>query len=463
MKIKAIDVTDPHESTVILDIEETTTFKVISKTIKTEFGYKGKPVLFYKKKFVDEKIFKELKANHISSKEVLDFHVRFEFKNNKLRDLEIEMRKTAKKMKFPYGVLDVQDLEGKDVRKKLISSAEEFLTTAGVDPRKAAFYIPSRSNENVAYDEETKMMLLGSNKVERTFRNLSSVESVAQMAGVMKITNDILRKEIHVTKRDLFYQNVALFENQRVSDSLIEDLGAMLQVTRNSLNVVASAKGKVIGRLSFREDGDLIDCNIGVGGRSITPMIEKISDLESDAEVVLLIEKDAAFQRLAEDKFFNYIPSIIITAGGQPDLATRLFVKKLKDDLNIPILGLMDADPYGLDILRVYTIGSRKMSLETAELAVSDIKWLGLLPSDLESKDYKISENVKLKMTDADIKRAEDLLKEDFVRARPKWGEEIKRMIDTKKKAEIQALASRDPLYMTNYYLPTKINSGDWL
>lgn len=42
--------------------------------------------------------------------------------------------------------------------------------------------------------------------------------------------------------------------------------------------VVASEKGVVVGRLTFREDGDLIDCKrMGVGGKAIPPNIDKAS------------------------------------------------------------------------------------------------------------------------------------------------------------------------------------------
>lgn len=51
--------------------------------------------------------------------------------------------------------------------------------------------------------------------------------------------------------------------------------------------------------------------------------------------------------RLAEDRFYNKYPCIVITAKGQPDVATRLFLKKLKTTLQIPVLGLVDSDPYG--------------------------------------------------------------------------------------------------------------------
>lgn len=41
--------------------------------------------------------------------------------------------------------------------------------------------------------------------------------------------------------------------------------------------VVASEKGVVVGRLQFREDGDLIDCQrMGVGGKAIPPNVDKV-------------------------------------------------------------------------------------------------------------------------------------------------------------------------------------------
>ncbi len=136
----------------------------------------------------------------------------------------------------------------------------------------------------------------------------------------------------------------------------------------------------------------------------------------SDALFILLVEKDAAFMRLAEDRFYNTYPCIIITAKGQPDVASRwatavsapaagvstahillppltsftasvgvcqrrhqaaweeccksgamptfatarrLFLRKLKMELKIPVLALVDSDPYGLKILAVYMKGAR--------------------------------------------------------------------------------------------------------
>ena len=83
-----------------------------------------------------------------------------------------------------------------------------------------------------------------------------------------------------------------------------------------------------------------------------------VTDIRSDAQFILVVEKDAAFMRLAEDRFYNSYPCIIITGKGQPDVATRLFLKRVSESLNIPVLGLVDADPSGLKIISVYMQGA---------------------------------------------------------------------------------------------------------
>ena len=77
-------------------------------------------------------------------------------------------------------------------------------------------------------------------------------------------------------------------------------------------------------------------------------------------------------------------PCIILTAKGQPDVATRLFLRRLKLTLNLPVLALVDSDPYGLKILSVYMKGSMNMSYDSSNLTTPDIKWLGVRPSDLD-------------------------------------------------------------------------------
>jgi hypothetical protein len=46
----------------------------------------------------------------------------------------------------------------------------------------------------------------------------------------------------------------------------------------------------------------------------------------------------------------------IVTGKGQPDVASRLFLKLLKTSLNLPILALMDSDPHGVRIMSVAAV-----------------------------------------------------------------------------------------------------------
>lgn len=447
-----------------INLETDITFKNVKDIIITELKLKKQrfTIFFGPKK---GKNFQKLSKNNISSllellgKEEVLLRVRRTVNLSKVRALRDLFK--SEDVVLPVSVLKVDNVTQQETARRLQTIARDFLEEIVENPKDAAFRIPARSSENVGYDENSRMVLLGSNVVDRQFRHLSSVQSVVQLTGLMRYVKEILEAEKHATKRHLFYRDVNLFGNQRVSDGLIEDLGALLRVSRGSMNVIASAKGKVIGRLSFTEGGDRIDCTKGLGGHAITPMLDQVGDFESDAEFVLVIEKDAVFQDLAEDKFFNYIPCVLITASGQPDMATRMFIKRMYEDLKIPILGFLDADPYGLDILRVYSIGSKALSFESVELAVPDIRWLGLLPSDIE--EYHIPKSVLIKMTENDIKRAEDLLAEDFVKSRPEWEKQIRIMTDTGFKAEIQALASKNWRYMTGTYLPNKIDSADWI
>jgi len=279
---------------------------------------------------------------------------------------------------------------------------------------------------------------------------------------VMQLIHGVLTRGIHVTKRDLFYTDVKLFRDQKDSDSVLDDISCLLGCTRNSLHVVASEKGVVVGKLTYKEDGDEIDCTkMGIGGKAIPSNIDKVDCFRSEAKFVLLVEKDAAFMRLAEDRFYNRFPCIIITAKGQPDVATRLFLSKLKRDLRIPVLALVDADPYGLKIISVYMQGSKNMAFDSANLTTPDIKWLGVRPSDLDK--FKIPEQCRLEMSQKDIDTGHHMLKEDFIQQNPKWVREVEMMLGSKTKAEIQALSSYGFQYLSEVYLPLKLQEGDWI
>mmetsp|Transcript_18099 Transcript_18099/g.31020 ORF Transcript_18099/g.31020 Transcript_18099/m.31020 type:complete len:438 (-) Transcript_18099:559-1872(-) len=371
---------------------------------------------------------------------------------------DIEM--TLAQLNLPYECREVVDKDADavidEIEASLLRVAVSIMQEQGFE-----YEVPSRTKTNQVYVPELDRIVLKDMAGKRQFANTQTCRKSATTTRILGLVHQLCIKRIHVTKRDLFYTDVKLFEDQTQSDSTLDDLACMLGCTRTSLHVVGSEKGVVVGRLIFFEDGDAIDCTrMGVGGKAIPPNIEKVTGMQSDALFILLVEKDAAFMRMAEDRFYNTHPCIIITAKGQPDVATRLFLRKLRTTLRIPVLALVDSDPYGLQILSVYMKGSQNMSYDSSNLTTPDIKWLGVRPSDLDR--FNIPQQCRLPMTEGDIKIGKKLLEEEWIKSNPDWVNELEIMLRTKEKAEIQALSSFGFQYLTKEYLPKKLAAGDW-
>lgn len=130
--------------------------------------------------------------------------------------------------------------------------------------------------------------------------------------------------------------------------------------------------------------------------------VEKLSQFRSDGLLILVVEKDSTFQKLIDDKIERFIGNcILITVSdslkcvssaivfgsgcfliksfdfsmilllidglpyrahkgkGYPDVNTRRFLRRLWDELQLPPLALVDADPHGISIHCVYRFGSQ--------------------------------------------------------------------------------------------------------
>lgn len=363
---------------------------------------------------------------------------------------------------LPDGIQQIEELSREEVMRRIEELFRKiyFETIKNGTPKLS---VPSRSSSNVIYDKKSELLLLGEKYVERKWNDLGAIKKFSAQLRVYQIIYELLDLDIHGSKREVFYTDVSLFGDQNTgSDPLIEDCAVSLGTYRKNIHITANDRGLVVGRIKYLDNGDPIDCTKqGSSGKNVNPMQDHITDMESDAEFILVIEKQAAFLRLAEDKFYEKYPCIILTGSGQPNVATRIFLRRMNHELQLPVLAIMDSDPYGLDILRVYGLGSKALSYESYELATPDIKWLGVRPSDLDK--YNLPQNCRLPMTKEDISRAKSMMEEEFVKARPEWIKELDLMIKTRKKAEIQALASRGIKFFTEEYLPTKIETGDWV
>lgn len=122
----------------------------------------------------------------------------------------------------------------------------------------------------------------------------------------------------------------------------------------NYLDLLPTSKGLVAGELTFTlTDNRIIDCTVP-GGVLIPHNISEVISVRTRAKMVLIVEKDAVFQKLLKDDCTSSLSCILVTGKGYPDVTTRMLVKLLSEKLELPVYIIVDADPFGVDIMCVY-------------------------------------------------------------------------------------------------------------
>ncbi|KAG2493755.1 hypothetical protein HYH03_007977 [Edaphochlamys debaryana] len=154
--------------------------------------------------------------------------------------------------------------------------------------------------------------------------------------------------------------------------------------------------------------------------------------------VLLVVEKDAVFQRLAEERVWEQLPCILVTARGLPDLATRAFVARLAAAFPPPRLiplGLVDFNPAGVVILSTYKYGSDRLGPEGRAHTLPGLRWLGLRSCQLgEVEDEHLQ---RLTPRDQALIRS---LRSRLGVAEPGWVAELDAMEAAGFKGDIEAI-----------------------
>ncbi|MEM5855796.1 MAG: DNA topoisomerase VI, partial [Candidatus Aenigmatarchaeota archaeon] len=227
--------------------------------------------------------------------------------------------------------------------------------------------IPIRSLSNVFYDQKTRMLMLGNKTASRYFFNIAHAKKFMQTLLVAAFCKELIDQNLHTSLRDLFYalkrtlpnSQENTFNEQNESDPIVVDLEVTLDVLREQLHLNADVRGRVVGNVVIEDRGDLVDWSkLGSGGWAIPSNVEDIIFKKVKADYILVIEKNAAFERLHEDKFWQKHKAILVTTQGQPARGTRRLIQRLATEFNLPVYVFTDLDAYGLYIYSVIKYGS---------------------------------------------------------------------------------------------------------
>ena len=348
--------------------------------------------------------------------------------------------------------------------------AQEITKTAGavrarIQRRsKPTLSFPLRALSNVSYHPKKGFFELRGKKKTRTL-TLATVKTFAQTLRMMSTAKNLVEQDEIMTKREAYYVSKnwdeARFDEQPESDTVIDDIEALFEVNREQLGFIPEEKGgEIAGRLIVIDrESDTgkelrIDCTkFGSGAYSIPISVEHLR-FETKAKFILAIETAGMFQRLVKHGYWRQANCILVSMGGVPTRACRRFIRRLADELKLPVYAFVDCDPYGMfNIYRTLKVGSGNAAHINRYFCVPRAAFLGVTPQDIV--DYKLPTHP---LKDVDIKRAQDALKNDpFVKHYRPWQNAIQQLLDMGVRAEQQAFAVHDLNYVINDYLPEKL------
>jgi len=320
------------------------------------------------------------------------------------------------------------------------------------------FSIPSRSVSNIVYDKKLRQYILGTNTATRSSRNTSQLRSFTQLMWLAFFANRLTKEKKSSTLRDVYYSSQAFeidFEDQGESDNIIVDLEAVLTKPRESFHVFPEERSSVFGDLTIEYtvpgyEGKKMNLSDHPDGYAIGPSLTTSELLETSAEVVIAVEKGGLFTRFIEEQVDKKFKAIIVDTGGQAPRSTRTLLKRLHDELSLPVVILTDGDVYGEHIAMVIKSGSANAA-HLRELTVPDAKWVGVWATDIEK--YKLP---TIPMTESDIKRCYDLQKDPRYQEGI-WKKELEVFLKIKRKAELEAFSKYGLTNITDKYLPHKL------
>lgn len=336
---------------------------------------------------------------------------------------------------------------------------------------KPTLTMPVRSLANVSFDKKVGYFELKDSIKQRTL-TVNTIKPFAQSLLMMNESKKIVADNDSATKREVYYVSKnwgnAKFDEQPESDSIMDDIEAMLGVNREQLGFYPEEKGgAVAGELTVidkdSETGDVlnIDCTkFGSGAYSIPSAVEHL-EFKTKAEFVLAIETSGAFERLNKHKYWKKSNCILIAMGGVPTRATRRFIRKLTDSMKIPVYVFTDGDPYGyLNIYRTLKVGSGNAAHINKFFCVPNAEFIGVTPQDIIDFDLPTHP-----LKDIDIKRVKDGIKNDpFIQAHKEWQGALEQLMKMKKRVEQQAFAKHGLNSVMDVYLPAKLkNRKTWL
>jgi DNA topoisomerase-6 subunit A len=349
-------------------------------------------------------------------------------------------------------------------RERLVDLAAEFYDqmASGEVPQ---LRLPTRSKSNIEYDEEAGVWVYGDRTSTRSAKSVGGARKLLKASYAVDFLVRQLEEDRSSTLRELYYlseswdSEQAAFNDQSESDKLVEDLEIVTGVTREDFHMRPEESGAtLIGPLRLIEQtrrGEReIHCqeDVGEGGYQIPNNPDTIQFVDHDVDYVLAVETGGMRDRLVENGFDEETNALVVHLKGQPARATRRITKRLHDELGLPVVVFTDGDPWSYRIYGSVAYGSIKSAHLSRYLATPEARFVGIQPADIVEYDLPTDP-----LSDSDVNALESELEDPRFQT-DYWEEQIELQLDIGKKAEQQALAARGLDFVTDTYLPERLD-----
>ncbi len=340
--------------------------------------------------------------------------------------------------------------------------------------RNPKFVTGARTRSNIIYDDKKGYLSLGPAQEERSFLNTAQSKRFMQTVAIASKCHKFVKENLHTSIRGLYYQlkyslgedvDENIFNEQAESNPLIEDLEVALDLKREDLNLNANRKGLLAGNIkiidNFGNEKQEIDASkMGRSGWAIPSDVDnEMEFVDVKAKYVLVVEKQALWQRLNEDGIWKKENMVLMSPEGQASRGTRRLIRKLAD-IGLPVYVLNDADAWGWYIYWTIKTGSINLAYIGSDIATPEAKFIGVTISDIEKYDFLKS--LTLKATEVDLKRAQEMLSYPWINKHKEWADELKKVLKTKTKIESDALQGPRLTFVQDY-IKEKIKNKDFL
>ena len=325
--------------------------------------------------------------------------------------------------------------------------------------------LPARTKSNIVFDDRYRVWKYGNQNITRSAVSLSGAYMLLRTMYVIDFIKDMIEQGKSSTLRELYYISEgwgeAKFNSQDESDKLAEDLEIITKKLREDFKLRPEEDGaRVIGDIVIEEttrkgEKRRIHCqdDVGDAGYSIPYNVEKekLRFVEVNADKVIAVETGGMFDRLVENRFDEKSNAILVHLKGQPARSTRRFIKRLNEELNLPVVVFTDGDPWSYRIYASVAYGAIKTAHISEYLATPAAQFLGVTPSDILNYELPSDDLTKEDIAALQSELSDPRFQDEF------WLNEIKLQLEIKKKAEQQALAKYGLDYVTDVYLPEKL------